>query len=167
MGLPGAGKSYLSNYLNKKYSFTILSGENITFSIFGTEKCSGIQYKEAYRILQFLATELLNQKYNVVIDGTNLKYEFRKQIYKAVGASIKILLIYLFTDDVVALKRANSRGKNYDNSKMILSKCSPKTFAAFKTQLELPHKNEKYYRIKSDEMLFEKIDAILSDFSCK
>ncbi len=163
MGLPGTGKSYLSNYLNKRYSFTILSGENVTYSIFGTEKCSGSQYKEAYEILRYLAVELLKKKHNIVIDGTNLKYEFRKQIYKSVDNLSKTILIYLFTDDAIALKRTNSRGENYNNSKMILSKCSPKTFKIFKEQLELPHKNEIYYRIKSNDKLFKNINTIINN----
>src|SRR3989344_4776194 len=54
MGLPGSGKSYLADYLNRKYSFTILSGENVTHTIFGTEKCTGKQYKEAYDTLRTL-----------------------------------------------------------------------------------------------------------------
>ncbi|EKE06220.1 MAG: hypothetical protein ACD_19C00042G0001 [uncultured bacterium] len=34
MGLPGSGKSYVSNYLHEKHGFTVLSGENITFALF-------------------------------------------------------------------------------------------------------------------------------------
>jgi len=165
MGLPGTGKSYLANYLNKKYSFTILSGENITYSIFGTEKCSGNQYGEAYKTLHYLAVDLLKNKYNIVIDGTNLKYEFRKQIYKSINNLSKNILIYLYIDDALALRRANSRGEDYNNSKMILSKCSPETFKVFKKQLELPRKNEMYYQIKSDKMLFKKIDRIITDIT--
>lgn len=162
MGLPGTGKSYVSNYLNKQYSFTILSGENITYSIFGTKKCTGVQYKDAYEVLRFLAVSLLKQKYNIVIDGTNLKYEFRKQIYQSVGNLAKIILIYLFIDDTIALKRANSRKEDYSNLKTISSKCSPETFTAFKNQLELPQKNEKYYKIKSNNSIFKKIDTIMA-----
>jgi tRNA uridine 5-carbamoylmethylation protein Kti12 len=161
MGLPGVGKTYLSKFLNKKYSFTVLSGENITYSIFGTEKCLGNQYKEAYETLRSLAIELLKKKYNVVVDGTNLKYEFRKQIYEAVGKLSKTVLIYLYTSDKIAFKRANSRKENYKNLKMIMSKCSPKKFKNFKNQLEMPRNNEIYYPIKSDKKLFENIDKII------
>lgn len=161
MGLPGTGKSYLANYLNEKYSFTILSGENVTHSIFGTEKCSGKQYKEAYEVLRFIATDLLNQGYNIVIDGTNLKYIFREQIYESIDKSVERTLFYLYTDDELALKRANSRGEDYADSKNILSRCSPETFADFKTQLEEPRGDENFYKIKSDEDLFERVDDIM------
>ncbi|MCX6812581.1 MAG: ATP-binding protein [Candidatus Berkelbacteria bacterium] len=163
MGLPGTGKSYLSDYLNKKYSFTILSGENITYSIFGTEKCSGSQFKEAYEILHYLAVELLKKKNNIVIDGTNLKYEFRRQIYKTANNLSKKVLIYLYTSDATALKRANSRGEDYNDSKMILSKCSPETFQEFTRQLESPNKHEAHFKIKSDDKLFENIDSIIKN----
>lgn len=167
MGLPGTGKTYLSNYLSKKYSFTILSGENITYSIFETEKCSGDEYRQAYEILRFLSIELLKKKHNIVIDGTNLKYEFRKQIYESVGKLSRTVLIYLFTNDATALRRANSRKEDYNNLKMILSKCSPETFKSFKKQLELPKKNEEYYQVKSDEKLFENIDKIINKITEK
>lgn len=164
MGLPGTGKSYLANYLNKRYSFSILSGENVTHSIFGSDKHSTSQYKEAYEILRFLAAEMTTQKYNVVIDGTNLKHLFREQIYKVVSdSSAKPILIHLFIDDAIALNRANSRGENFSDLKGILSKCLPETFAAFKSQVELPQKDEFHYNVKSDEMLFIKIDEIMAD----
>jgi len=163
IGLPGTGKSYISQYLHKRYHFTILSGENITYSIFKTEKCTASQYKEAYEILRFLMVDLLKQKYNVVIDGTNLKYEFRRQIYESIGNLAEIILIYLYIDDATALRRANSRKKDYSNLKAISSGCSPETFAAFKSQLELPRENEKCYKLKSDKNVFKKLDAIFDN----
>lgn len=163
MGLPGTGKSYLSEYLNQHYSFTVLSGESITHSIFGTEKCTASQYKEAYEILRFLAGDLLKQQYSIVIDGTNLKYEFRKQIYRSIGDLAKVILVYLFADDVTALKRANSRREDYSDSTAISSKCSPETFATFKNQLELPREDEKCYQLKSDEDILKKVDAVIRD----
>jgi len=163
MGLPGTGKSYLANYLNKKYSFTVLSGENITHAIFGTIDCTSDQYGEAYGILHYLAINLLKKKYNIIIDGTNLKYEFRKQYYNTFQDTSKTILIYLYNKDEVLLKRANIRKEDYNNSKMIISKCPPETFATFKKQLELPQKNEKYYQVKSDKKLFEKIDTIITN----
>jgi len=166
MGLPGTGKSYISNYLNKQYSFTILSGENITYSIFGTEKCTGLQYRESYEILRFLAVYLLKQKYNVVIDGTNLKYEFRKQIYQSVGDLAKIILVYIYIDDATALKRANSRKEDSSDLKAISGKCSLETFITFKNQLELPREDELYYKFKSDENILKKIDIIIYDNRC-
>lgn len=163
MGLPGTGKSYISNYLNKQYSFTILSGENITYSIFETEKCTGLQYGESYEILRFLAVYLLKQKYNVVIDGTNLKYEFREQIYQSVGDLARIVLVYIYIDDATALKRANLRKEDFSDLKAISSKCSLETFTAFKNQLELPREDELYYKFKSDKSILKKIDIIIYD----
>ena len=163
MGLPGTGKSYVSQYLNQYYSFTVLSGENITYSIFGTEKCAASQYKETYEILRFLTVNLLKQKHSVVVDGTNLKYEFRKQIYQSIGVLAKVILIYLYIDDATALKRANSRKEDYSDLKTISSKCSLETFTAFKNQLELPQKDEKCYQLKSDENIFEKVDMVIED----
>ncbi len=81
MGLPGVGKSYVSQYLYKKYGYTVLSGENITYALFGDTKCQPSEYKEAYNVLYILAQELLSKGYGIVIDGTNLQYIHRKQAY--------------------------------------------------------------------------------------
>ena len=161
MGLPGSGKSYLADYLHKKYSFTTLSGENVTHAIFGTEKCSSGQYKEVYDALRLIAKQLLVQKFSIVIDGTNLKYEFRKQIYDEMGDLANVALFYLVADDEVSLQRVNSRGEDYSNSKNILSKCPPETFAVFQSKLEAPKENENYYQLKSDSNLFEEVDKII------
>lgn len=84
MGLPGTGKSYISRYLHEKYGYTVLSGENITFALFGDTKCQPEQYKEAYVTLYILAKKLLDDGYGIVIDGTNLQYIHRKQAYDAI-----------------------------------------------------------------------------------
>jgi len=73
MGLPGSGKSYVSEYIHKKYGFIVLSGEEITTQMFGTEKVSGSQYADVYKVIRQKASELLSQEESVVIDGTNLK----------------------------------------------------------------------------------------------
>jgi len=161
MGLPGSGKSYLSSYLHEKHGFTILSGENITFAIFGTEKCSASEYALAYKILRQLAKKLLSKGYSVVIDGTNLKYIFRKQIYDEVGCS-STTLIYLKTDDKTILNRISKRGVDYQNKKDIKSSCSKQTFNSFKNQLEEPLANENCVVVTSDNHIFANIDLVLN-----
>lgn len=165
MGLPGSGKSYLADHLHKKYSFTTLSGENITQAIFGTEKVASGQYKEAYQVLRLIAKDLIKQNNCLVIDGTNLKYEFRKQIYEEVGELAEIILFYLVVDDEISLKRANARGEDVGDPKKILSKCSPETFVTFKTKLELPRENEKYFVLKSDDALLERADELIKEMA--
>lgn len=91
MGLPGVGKSHISRYLHERYGYTVLSGENITFALFGDMKCRSEQYKEAYAILYMLAKELLSEGYPIAIDGTNLRYAHRKQAYDAVGPETEVL----------------------------------------------------------------------------
>lgn len=161
MGLPGSGKSYVSSYLHNKYGFTILSGENITFALFGTEKCSGSDYVLAYKTLRQLAVKLLTEGYSVLIDGTNLKYVFRKQIYDDVKHEPTVL-IYLKVDDKTAFNRVLQRGVDYQNGKDIKSSISKETFDNFKGQLEEPLPDEKAYVIASDDQIFANIDLALS-----
>ena len=131
MGLPGAGKSHLSNYLEKKYQAKILSGKNMAIKMFGASKCKAKEYKLVYQTIRQLAKGLLKKGFTVVIDGTNLKYTHRKEIYKEVRWE-ETMLIYLPIDDKIALKRLEKRGG-----------CDKKTFYEFKKKLEEPKKEER------------------------
>jgi len=159
MGLPGSGKSYVSNYLHEKYEFTVLSGENITFAIFNKVDCTGAEYSLAYDILRKLATKLISQGRSVVIDGTNLKYIFRQQIYDEVNCSSTTLL-YLKIDDKTALNRISHRGVDFNDSKNIKSQITPESFDKFKNQLEEPLPSENFVILISDDNLLKNVDKI-------
>jgi len=131
MGLPGAGKSYLSSYLKKKYKAKILSGEDVAIKMFGTSKCKTKEYNLVYQRIRQSAKNLLSRGFTVVIDGTNLKYQYRKEIYEELAWK-QTILIYLPIDDKTALKRLKKRGD-----------CDRKTFYQFKKQLEEPKEEEK------------------------
>jgi len=162
MGLPGSGKSYVADYLNKNLGFTVLSGENISNALFKNDQ--NTDYNLVYKTLRQLAKKLLKEKYSIVIDGTNLKYSFRKQIYDELCQNIKPILIYLLVDDEIALKRINNRGEDKSNSQNIKSSCSPETFIKFKNEIEVPKDNEDSYQIKSDSYVLHKIRKIVEDF---
>lgn len=160
MGLPGSGKSYVADYLNNKYGFTILSGENISNTLFKNDQ--NTDYTLVYKTLRQLAKKLLKENYSIVIDGTNLKYSFRKQIYDEVCQNTKPILIYLLVDDKTALERINKRGEDRSDKKKIKSYCSQETFNKFKEQIETPKSEENYYQIESNTNLFLKIDLIIN-----
>ncbi|MFA6518885.1 MAG: ATP-binding protein [Candidatus Shapirobacteria bacterium] len=159
MGLPGSGKSYVSSYLHDKHGFTILSGENITFALFGKVDCTGSEYSLAYDILRQLAIKLISQGYSVVIDGTNLKYIFRQQIYDDVNCP-NTTLLFLKVDDKTALNRISQRGIDYQNEKDIRSSISTEVFKKFKSQTEEPLPRENSITLISDDNLFPQIDAV-------
>ncbi|MDD5376833.1 MAG: ATP-binding protein [Candidatus Gracilibacteria bacterium] len=161
MGLPGTGKSHVSRYLHEKYGYMVLSGENITFALFGDTKCRTEQYKEAYSVLYSLAKELLMNGYSIVIDGTNLQYVHRKQAYDAIGPQIKVFGIHLVIDDVIARKRIEQRGEKTDNIADIRSQCSTATFLSFKENIELPREDENIFTVISDEHIFVSLDEIM------
>lgn len=159
MGLPGSGKSYVASYFHDKYGFTVLSGENITYALYGTEKCSADEYALAYKTLRQLAVKLIADRYSVVIDGTNLKYAFRQQIYDEINLP-NTTLLYLKVDDKTALNRISQRGTNFEDTKNIKSSVSQEVFDKFKTQLEEPLPSENSTTLVSDDNLFSKIDSI-------
>ncbi len=151
MGLPGSGKSYVASYLHQKHGFTVLSGEEITTQLFGTEKVSGKEYTQVYKIIRQKASELLSQGKSVVIDGTNLKQTFRQQIYDEVSCR-STKLIYLKVDDKIALDRISKRKNS----------CSIDTYNSFKMQVEEPQPNENAFVIKSDAKLLVNIDKVIN-----
>jgi len=160
MGLPGSGKSLVANYLNEKYGFTILSGENISNVL--SENDQNTDYVLVYKTLRQIASKLINENYSLVIDGTNLRFLFRKQIYDDVCQDTDHLLIYLTVNQETALKRIASRGENRSNLQNIKSYCSEETFKNFQSQLEEPETSEPHRKIKSDSKLFSAIDSILT-----
>lgn len=165
MGLPGTGKSFVSKYLHKKYGYTVLSWENITYALFGATSCSLEQYHEAYSILHSLARELLQENYKVIIDGTNLQFSHRKQIYDAIDPQVKKYWIHLMIDDSIALNRIRHRWENTDSVKEILSSCSDETFRRFKESIDIPTEDEYIVSMISDESIFHTIDEFLLSLS--
>ncbi|MFA4827328.1 MAG: ATP-binding protein [Candidatus Shapirobacteria bacterium] len=158
MGLPGSGKSYVADYLHQKYGFTVLSGENISHALFGDNQAD---FSLVYKTLRQLALQLLSKGHSIVIDGTNLKFSFRQQIYDEVCKNIKPILIYLLVDDQTARVRLDSRLVDASSKQNIKSTCSTETFADFKQQLEEPLAKEFCYRLLSNENLLKEIDNVI------
>jgi predicted kinase len=161
MGLPGVGKSHVSRILHKSFRFTVLSGENITYALFGTEKCRNQEYAQAYKVLRRLARRYLTQGFSVVVDGTNLRREYREQIYRAAtkaGANPYLLEVVAPTKNV--LSRLRSRRLDYSQPTAITSACSPAKFAAFKSQVEKPLPSEPRLVLISDDRTKERLTRI-------
>ncbi|EKE05182.1 MAG: hypothetical protein ACD_19C00410G0008 [uncultured bacterium] len=123
--------------------------------------CTGSEYSLAYDILRQLTTELISQGYSIVIDGTNLKFIYRQQIYNDVSCPDTTLL-YLKVDYKTALNRISQRGVDFNDSKNIKSQITPETFDRFKNQLEEPLANENSVTLISDDSLLAKINSIFS-----
>jgi predicted kinase len=160
MGLPGSGKSYVASFLHKKYGYSVLSGESITYALLGTEKCTKEEYKVAYQILQDLASELLNEGYSVVIDGTNLSKVHREQIYTH-AAGKRSILLYLLVNEDIAMRRISEREENFTDMQNITSKCSPETFQRFQDNIEEPTGTENAYIIKSDQNMLTEVARVI------
>lgn len=165
-GLPGSGKSYVSDYLHNKYGFTILSGENITYSLYPREKRTGEEYRNAYKILTEVSKKLIRKGHSIVIDGTNLKKKFRNKYIEEIGPGPKYINIFLHTiDPEESFKRANARGVDYTNPKDIKSRCDRETFENFQNAFEEYDKSECCYKITSDDNVFESIDKVLKIYT--
>lgn len=162
MGLPGTGKSHVAAYLHEKYGLSIISGENVTHAIFGTEKCTAEQYAEAYQIVDYYTEQLISQGYDVVIDATNGRLAHRQQIYNAVREQkCHPFVIQLVTDDATALARVSQRGVDKNDIQNIKSDISEETYASFKQHVELPQNGEESYQIISGDELFSSVDELI------
>lgn len=135
MGLPGSGKSHLAKHLAKQ-GFVVVAGEGVALEMFGTEQLQPDQYSQVYEQVRKQALQLLQQGKKVVIDGTNLKREYRQQIYD-VCAGYPTKLIYLKVDKKTALQRIKEREEKGEGSG-----CDEQTFADFERQLEEPMEGE-------------------------
>ena len=164
MGLPGSGKSMVAKYLQDKYNYQVLSGENITYEIFGDNLVDSSGFIMVYAAVRDRAKEFIDLGMSVVIDGTNLRHYFRQQIYDEVRCKLT-KLIYLKVDDKTALERISKRGVDYSDKNNIKSSITTETFAEFKKQIEEPLLEEQAVILNSDEGLLEKIDTIFSDMS--
>jgi predicted kinase len=162
MGLPGTGKSYVSRILHEAFHFTVLSGENITRALFGTEKCKSDQYILAYRVLRKLMADCLNRGLYVVVDGTNLRRSYRMQIYRvAAAAGARIQLIEITAPEKVAIRRLFSRTAENTEPTAAKSKYSLRTFESFKRQLESPQPNERPILLVSNKRVKYQLSRIL------
>lgn len=142
MGLPGSGKSYVAAQLVTQ-GFVVVSGEQLADIIFGTEQLNAHEHEQIYAVVRQLARELLADGKNVVIDGTNLRREYREQIYLEC-AGYPTTLLYLPVDQKTALDRIHQRFSNKEGSD-----CSVATFTDFVRQLEEPTSDESAVTISS------------------
>ncbi len=161
MGLPGVGKSRVARALHDTYRFTVLSGENITHALFRTKNCRGSQYAFAYKVLRKLAADYLRRRFSVVVDGTNLRLQYRRMLYRlATQARARPYLLEIRAADRVALARLKSQVPSYADSHAIRSSCSRRTFDVFKQQLQRPLPSEPTLRLVSNNKVKDQLREI-------
>lgn len=154
MGLPGSGKTYVADHLAAQ-GWIVVSGEQVAQEMFGSDRLRADQYELVYGTVRQLAAELLQDGRKVVIDGTNLKYSYRQQIYKTCRG-FTTLLIYLTVDRQTALDRISQRVA-LDGG----SDCSEETFSDFERQPEPPCEGENGISIKADKVVLRLVDKHL------
>jgi predicted kinase len=94
-GLPGSGKSTLSNLLSQKTGSPVLSVDPIESSIIksGIEKSFETGYA-AYLVAETLAKEQLNNGLSVIIDAVNAEDE-AKQVWIRLAKELDISIVVL------------------------------------------------------------------------
>lgn len=153
MGLPLTGKTYVANLLEKRFNFVKVSGENITYGLFKKTACTAKQYEKVYKIARLLSFSLFKNGFNTVYDGTNLKKEYREQIYRATdNIEARRLLLWVKAKPKIIFERMKSMKTSYKDRDNIRSRITEKKFEAFKKQLEPPTREQiKTYSIYNNE----------------
>lgn len=119
-GLPGTGKSTLAKNLAKKINATVLRTDVIRKELFNRPRYTEEEKKLIYDILFLIAKYLLQNKNNVIVDGTFYKKKIREKIYsigEKTGSDLHIIECTSPEDVIIErMKRRDKRGKNLSDA---------------------------------------------------
>jgi hypothetical protein len=110
VGLPGSGKSYFASKMTENISAVVLESDFLRKNLVLRPVYTQFESFRLFRAIHELITDLLANKYNVVLDATSLTYDSRRPLYdiaKEEGA--KVIVVYLNTPREVAEERLSHR----------------------------------------------------------
>ena len=83
MGVPGSGKSTWTNLLAETYDATVVSRDDIRFSMVKEDEEYFSKENEVFDTFTKTISWLLSQEVNVIADATHLNYGSRKKLLNA------------------------------------------------------------------------------------
>ncbi|TFG45299.1 MAG: ATP-binding protein, partial [Dehalococcoidia bacterium] len=110
VGLPGSGKSYFAARFINQIPATILESDFIRKTLLKKPTYSRHEHARVFRAIYAVAKELLDAKFNVIIDATNLNEKYRRPLHRIaeeIGANA--VTVYLKTPRDVARERLIDR----------------------------------------------------------
>jgi len=115
IGLPGAGKSTLANYLSKKINAPILSTELFRSILFDTKNTNkDIDFSETeleivYNSISYITAQLSHINNNLIVEGVFRNNNQRLYFLNNARNFKKIVKIFLFADEDKILFRLRTR----------------------------------------------------------
>ncbi len=167
LGYPGSGKTYFSERLAKKAHFFHLSADVIRHTLFTTPKYTLDEHEAVFGLMDYLTVELLKKGMSVIYDANfNFKKSRRKleKIAKETHAVYK--LVWIQTDEHVAIGRLNTRAK-YTNSKkkLLYRPIKIEVFHHYKSEMELPTKKEPVIIIDGHAPFLVQFESIAKELN--
>jgi predicted kinase len=115
-GLPGTGKSYLSERLAERVPFLVLESDALRKALFSKPSYTSRESAQLFRTIHQLLWELLNKGISVILDATNLSERFREKLYSiADRLHVKLILVRVEAPPEVVYQRLENRVRDTGN----------------------------------------------------
>ena len=120
-GLPGVGKTSISNELAKLTTWITLSTDKIRKELFPNPTYSSEEKRLTYDVLILIAKYLYQSGMNCILDGTfNTKYS-RKQIKKKLNlSSQQICIVECICPEDIVIARIKNRKNDYSDANVYI-----------------------------------------------
>lgn len=110
LGVPGSGKTFFSERLAKKLGFFHLNADRLRLELYGKPKYTEAENRSFFRVMDFLAEELLQRNVSVIYDANSTMLQYRRRLeFIAKQRRAKYLLLFIETPVAVALQRLSYR----------------------------------------------------------
>jgi predicted kinase len=109
-GIPGSGKTTIAKIVAERLGSVVHIQTDAIRSMISKPRYSRTELRFAYRSVTAVAREALKNEYDVILDGTFLKEEFRDEaLHRLAGLYRSALLVHVACDFSVAYERNVAR----------------------------------------------------------
>ncbi len=111
LGYPGSGKTFFSRRFSRDFGLFHLNSDWLRSEIFPKPGYTAAENAAVFRIMDFIAEELLQRGMSVIYDANSTKRIYRKRLQQtAKKRKADYLLLWFKTPVETALKRIKKRG---------------------------------------------------------
>jgi len=162
LGYPGSGKTYFCQRLAEKLNIFHLNTDRMHIEIFPNPKFTHEEQITKFRVMNYVAEELLKRKASVIFDADSAEWRYRKEL-KAMAErnGADYLLLWFKTPLEVALKRVKSRKGQDERYYRVISQ---DVVLGHKVAEEIPDPKNENFVIIDGTKSFEEQYKILEDY---
>lgn len=142
LGYPGSGKTQFSMQFAKEHNLFHLNSDRLRLEMFDNPTYTPSEHKAVFRVMDYIAGELLEKGLSVMYDANNSRRIHRKTKYAlAREHNAKAILLWFKVPLKVALGRIGARG---DGDEKYFRNITPEVLQHLKDELEEPQDDEPY-----------------------